>query len=108
MMLIDSVRLSPDPVGMPISRLHKAAACNVRRAVPRDYRSVTIDFLRSGITDQANLHVHSRLLHEGQAPKGLLNENSLGSISGRLMLQSGQASLAERKSGPPEPYHQVT
>jgi hypothetical protein len=34
--------------------------------------------------------------HAGQAPAGLLNENSLGSISGIVKPETGQANFCEK------------
>ena len=47
------------------------------------------------ISDGLTSFITPRPLHSGQAPKGLLNEKSLGSISDMLIPHVGQANFSE-------------
>ncbi len=58
-----------------------------------------MDIVLSGIIrSSSNFILYPRPAHSGQAPKGLLNEKLLGSISSMLMLQSGHEKLCENVS----------
>jgi hypothetical protein len=51
----------------------------------------------SGMTRSVSIFCSTpRPPHAGQAPNGLLNENSLGSISGIVKPETGQANFSEK------------
>ena len=57
------------------------------------------DASRSGITRSASMCCSTPSPpHSGQAPNGLLNENSRGSISGMVKPDTGQANFSEKIS----------
>ena len=80
-------------------RARRASACNRARTISPTARSrpCAASASLSGMTRSASMCCSTpRPPHSGQAPNGLLNENSRGSISEMVKPDTGQANFSEK------------